>query len=122
MKKTLLICSDIEGTYNVLSTRKQIEMLKYIDDIKNKEGLDQAVFCFVSALSCKEIEEVVNNSLLPILEETKQNTIVGPNFGHDGYTYNGSAPKLFTKDGTKGIQMAHLVDTFANLKKYKRSI
>ena len=112
MKKTLLVCSDILGTYSALNTRKQIEMLKNINEIKTKLELDQAVFCFVSTANCKEIEEVVNNSLLPVLEETKLGIEVGPHLGIDGYTYNGSRPKLFVKDVTKGVQMANLVDLF----------
>ncbi len=115
MKKTLLFCSDISGTYNTLNTRKQIEMLKNIDEIKTKLGLDQVVFSFVSTATCKEIEEVVNNSLLPILEETKLNIEVGPHLGIDGYTHNGSIPKLFVKDNAKGVQMANLVDLFATI-------
>ena len=112
MKKTLLVCSDISGTYSALNIRKQIEMLKNINEIKTKLGLDQAVFSFVSTASCKEIEEVVNNSLLPILEETKICIEVGPHLGVDGYTYNGSIPKLFVKDISKGVQMANLVNLF----------
>jgi len=112
MKKTLLVCSDIFGTYSALNTRKQIEMLKNIDEIKTKLGLDQAVFSFVSTASCKEIEEVVNNNLLPVLEETKLGIEVGPHLGLDGYTYNGSDPRLFVKDTAKGVQMANLVDLF----------
>jgi hypothetical protein len=112
MKKTLLFCSDISGTYNSLSIRKQIELLKNIDEIKTKLELDQVVFSFVSTSNCKEIEEVVNNSLLPILEETKLDIEVGPHLGSDGYTYNGSMPKLFVKDNAKGVQMANLIDLF----------
>lgn len=112
MKKTLLVCSDILGTYSALNTRKQIDMLKSIDEIKTKLGLDQAVFCFSSTASCKEIEELVNNNLLPILEETKLGIEVGPHLGIDGYTYNGSEPRLFVKDVSKGVQMANLVNLF----------
>lgn len=115
MKKTLLVCSDILGTYSALNTRKQIEMLKNINEIKIKLELDQAVFCFVSTASCKEIEEIVNNSLLPVLEETKLDIEVGPHIGIDGYTYNGSNPKLFVKDVAKGVQMANLVDLFGTI-------
>ncbi len=112
MKKTLLVCSDISRTYSALDIRKQIEMLKNINEIKIKLGLDQTVFSFVSTASCKEIEEVVNNSLLPILEETKLGIEVGPHLGIDGYTYNGSNSKLFVKDISKGVQMANLVNLF----------
>jgi hypothetical protein len=115
MKKTLLVCSDIFGTYSALNTRKQIEMLKNIDEMKTKLELDQVVFCFVSTSSCKEIEEVVNNSLLPVLEETKLEIEVGPHLGIDGYSYNGSKPKLFVKDIAKGVQMANLVDLFETI-------
>lgn len=112
MKKILLICSDIEGTYNALDNSKKIEMLRYIEGIKRKLGLDQTVFCFVSSASCKEIEELVNNNLLPILEESKLDTLVGPQFGLDGYIYEGSSPKKITKDSAKGTQMAGLVNSF----------
>ncbi len=112
MKKTLLICSDIEGTYNALDNSKKIEMLRSIEEIKKNLGLDQTVFCFVSSASCKEIGELVNNNLLPILEESKLDTVVGPQFGIDGYIYEGSSPKKITKDSAKGTQMAGLVNSF----------
>lgn len=115
MKKTLLVCSDIEGTYNALVNRKKIELLRSIEDIKKKLGLDQTVFCFVSSTSCKEIEEIVNNNLLPILEESKLSTIVGPQFGVDGYIYDGCAPKKLTKDSAKGTQMAGLINSFSTI-------
>jgi hypothetical protein len=113
MKKTLLVCSDIHGTYNVLSTVKQMEIFKNIEEIKNILNLDQVVFSFVSTLGCSEIEEVVNNSVLPILEETKNYIIVGPHFGSDGFTYNGSSPKLFSKGNIKGVKIANYIKLFS---------